>query len=105
MKDAAIFVYISHSEGLGSAALLAMSAGVAVIASKTGGLAEAIRDGVDGVLVENRVDEIARALRGLVGDRERARALRAAARRTVMERFTIERMVHNTLDVYRQVLN
>jgi glycosyltransferase involved in cell wall biosynthesis len=105
LKGAAVFLYISHSEGLGSAVLLAMSAGVAVIASRTGGLPEAIHDGVDGVLVENRVEEIARALKGLVEDRERRRALGAAARQTVMERFSVERMVRNTLHVYQQVLN
>ena len=34
-----VFVYITHSEGLGSGALLAMSAGVPVIASRVGGSA------------------------------------------------------------------
>ena len=42
-RDAAVFVYITHSEGLGSGALLAMSAGVPVIASNVGGLPEIVR--------------------------------------------------------------
>jgi len=36
LRDAAVFVYITHSEGLGSGALLAMSAGVPVVASRGG---------------------------------------------------------------------
>ena len=51
--DAAILVYVTNSEGLGSGALLAMSAGIPVIASRIGGLPEVIRDGENGLLVEN----------------------------------------------------
>ena len=53
LHEAGFFVYITHSEGLGSGALLAMSAGVPVIASNVGGLPEAIRHGENGLLVEN----------------------------------------------------
>ena len=53
LRDASMMVYITHAEGLGSAALLAMSAGVPVIASKMGGLPEIIRDGETGLLVKN----------------------------------------------------
>ena len=105
LRRAAIFVYISHSEGLGSAALLAMSAGVPVIASRTGGLPEIIRDGQDGVLVENSVEAIAAAIRGLRKDPERAREMGRSGRAAVSERFTVEQMVRRTMDVYRQVLN
>ena len=45
-----MFVYITESEGLGSAVLLAMAAGTPVIASRVGGLPEAIEDGVNGLL-------------------------------------------------------
>ena len=38
LQNASLFLYISRSEGLGSAALLAMSLGVPVIASRVGGL-------------------------------------------------------------------
>ncbi|MGD0497326.1 MAG: glycosyltransferase family 4 protein [Bryobacteraceae bacterium] len=103
LPGAAAFVYITHSEGLGSGALLAMSAGVPVVASRVGGLPEVIRHGENGLLVENAPAAIAAALRELLDDPARARHLGQTGRRSVMEHFTVERMVRRTLEVYRQV--
>jgi glycosyltransferase involved in cell wall biosynthesis len=104
LRRAALFVYVTHTEGLGSAALLAMSAGVPVVASHVGGLPEIVRDGETGLLVENDAESIAQAIRRLRGDPELARRLGAAGRRAVIERFTVEHMVRRTIEVYRQVL-
>jgi starch synthase len=76
-----------------------------VIASRTGGLAEVIRHGVDGLLVENRAETIADAIRDLYGNPARAQALGQTARQSVIDRFTEDRMVRHTLNVYQQVLN
>ena len=105
LASAAIFVYITHREGLGSAVLLAMSAGVPVVASRTGGLPEIVRHGQTGLLVENRAEAIAAAIRTLLDDPALALRMGAAARRTVVERFTVEAMVRRTMEVYRQVLS
>ena len=102
--SARLFVYMTYSEGLGSAALLAMSAGVPVIASNVGGLGEAVRHGETGLLVENEPAAIAAAIRQLAGDRELARSMGAAGRRAVMASFTVDHMVRRTMEVYRQVL-
>jgi glycosyl transferase family 1/glycosyl transferase family 4 len=104
LKTASIFVYISYSEGLGSAVLLAMSAGVPVVASNTGGIGEIIRHEENGLLVEGGPAAIAKAVRRLEADGALARKLAANGRRTVMERFSIDGMVRNTLSVYRRVL-
>jgi hypothetical protein len=104
LEHAALFLYITHSEGLGSGALMAMSAGVPVIASRTGGLAEIVRHGETGLLVENAPQAIAAAIRELLDDRARARAMGAEARRAVLANFTVEHMVRRTIEVYRQVL-
>ena len=93
IPDAAMLVYVTNSEGLGSGALLAMSAAVPVIASNVGGLPEVIRHGENGLLVENDEAAIARAIRQLLDHPEQARQIGAAARRTVIERFTVDRMV------------
>ena len=99
-----VFVYLTRNEGLGSAALLAMSAGAAVIASDIGGLREVVRRRENGMLVENDISAIADAIRELAGDRALARRLGQEARRTVSERFTVDRMVRETMEVYQQVL-
>ena len=62
LTEASLFIYITRAEGLGSAILLAMSAGVPVIASAVGGIPEAIRAGEDGLLVENDSAAIAGAI-------------------------------------------
>jgi glycosyltransferase involved in cell wall biosynthesis len=105
LRDAAVFVYITHSEGLGSGALLAMSAGVPVVASNIGGLPEIIRHGENGLLVDNTPAAIAAAVRQLVDNPAFAWRIGDAARRTVMERFTVDHMVRRTMEVYRQVLS
>ena len=101
---AGLLVYVTHSEGLGSGVLLAMSAGVPAVASNVGGLPEVVRHGENGMLAENTPESIAAAIRQLRADPALARRLGAAARRTVMERFTVERMVGRTMEVYRRVL-
>jgi glycosyltransferase involved in cell wall biosynthesis len=104
LRHAAVMVYVTHSEGLGSGVLLAMSAGVPVIASNVGGLPEIIRHGENGMLVNNVAEEIAGAIRDLLGDPARARRIGMAGRHTVMEQFTVDHMVRRTMEVYRQVL-
>ena len=104
LEDAAILVYVTQSEGLGSGALLAMSAGIPVVASDVGGLREIITHRQNGLLVKNDEAAIEAAVRELREDRDFARRIGAAARHTVMERFTVEIMVQRTIDIYRQVL-
>jgi alpha-maltose-1-phosphate synthase len=74
------------------------------VASKVGGLPEIIEHGRTGLLVENDPGAIAAAIRQLIDDREFAQRLGAAARRRVVEDFTVDLMVRRTMEVYRQVL-
>jgi glycosyltransferase involved in cell wall biosynthesis len=104
LEDAALLVYITHEEGLGSGALLAMGAGVPVVASRVGGLEEAVVDGETGLLAGNTPEEIAGAVRAIVDDRTRAERMGSAGRRRALECFTVPAMTRGTLEVYRQVL-
>jgi glycosyltransferase involved in cell wall biosynthesis len=105
LRRASAFVYITRSEGLGSAVLLAMSAAVPVIASRMGGLLEVIRHGETGLLVENDAYAIAAAMRELLAKPAWARQLGAAARRAVAEHFTVDHMVRRTMEIYQKVLS
>lgn len=101
---ASMFVYITRSEGLGSAALLAMSMGVPVIASNVGGLIEIFRDGASGLLVRNEPKEIAAAMRRLLDEPDLAPALITRARERIAGRFTKEHLVEGTLSSYERAL-
>lgn len=105
LRQAAALVYLTEQEGLGSAALLAMSAGVPVIASRSGGLTEIVQDGETGLLVENTPEAVARAVRRLSGDASLAARLAAAGRRQVETRYSLGALLENTLRVYRELLS
>ena len=101
LPTASLLVYITRSEGLGSAALLAMAHGVPVVASRVGGLPEIVTDCENGVLTDNEPNAIASAiLRAL----ELRKTLSANARRCIEKRFSSKTMVEKTQEVYRQVI-
>ena len=104
LRHAGLLVYVTHSEGLGSGVLLAMSAGVPAVASNVGGLREVISHGQNGLLAENTPESIAAAIRQFRANPELAQRMGAAARQDVKERFTLERMVRRTMEVYQRVM-
>jgi D-inositol-3-phosphate glycosyltransferase len=72
----------SHHESFGMAALEAMACGATVVASRVGGLATTIQDGVTGVLVPPRDDvALAAAIGSLLADEARRRTLGGQAAR------------------------
>ncbi len=105
LAGAGLFLYLTHSEGLGSAVLIAMAAGVPVIASRTGGLPEIIRHRENGWLAENDPEPVAAAIRELAADRALARRLAVRGRQTVAEKFSLDQMIDNTIRLYQQVLS
>ncbi|HVN04397.1 MAG TPA: glycosyltransferase family 4 protein [Bryobacteraceae bacterium] len=104
LAGAGLFLYLTHSEGLGSAILMAMAAGVPVIASNIGGIPEIVSHRENGWLTENDPETIAAAIRELLANRPLARSLAARGRQTVAERFSLDQMIQNTICLYRQVL-
>jgi len=104
LQYAALLAYITHSEGLGSAALLAMAAGVPVVASRVGGLMEVVDHGRTGLLVENDANQIRSAIGRILGDPRLAADMGARGRQRVKELFSADRMVRQTKQIYEEVL-
>ena len=104
LRRASMFLYITRSEGLGSAALLAMSMGIPVIASRVGGLIEIFADGASGILVRNDASEIAAAMRRILEQPNLARSLIEQGKHRVEECFTKEHLVRRTLASYERAL-
>lgn len=101
LAQADLFLYLSESEGLGSAILLAMARGVPVVASNTGGIPEIVEHEATGLLVENDPGAVSAALERLAADPVLAANCVQSARRQVEERFSEDRMVRRTELVYR----
>ena len=99
-----IFCLSSHMEGLGTSLLDAMAFARPIVATRAGGIPEAVEDGVTGRVVPPRdPPALAQALLELLGDPARQEALGRAGRRRFQERFTADRMVENTLAVYAEL--
>jgi len=102
LSTAAVFVYNSEMEGLGSAALAAMACGVPVVASAVGGLPEVVVDGKTGFLVTD--GDFAKPVRRLLEDATLAAEMSRAGRERVERDFSVEGMVEKTMRAYREVL-
>lgn len=105
LAQAHVFVLCSRWEGLPLTILEAMRAGLPVVASDVGGIREAVVEGQTGFLVPTgNVEALERRLRTLVANPELRQKLGTAGRRRYEEAFRLERMVAETLAVYRGVL-
>jgi glycosyltransferase involved in cell wall biosynthesis len=105
LKSFDLFVMPSETEGLGTSILDAMACGKAVVGSRAGGIVEAVEDGVTGILVPPAdPPALARAIVGLLQDRERRARMGEAGLARVQEKFTVGRMVAGTRDVYEEAV-
>ena len=81
------------AEGFGIVCLEAAACGLPVVAGRSGGLPDAVADGVTGILVDpHDPGAAAEAIVSLLADPARAHRLGAAGRARVLERFTWEKM-------------
>jgi hypothetical protein len=102
LSRASVFLYVSEMEGLGSAAIAAMAAGVPVVASGVGGLPEVVEHERTGLIV--RDGDYAGAVRRLLDNPKLAAELGAAGREKAMREFSVEKMVESTLNAYNEIL-
>jgi glycosyltransferase involved in cell wall biosynthesis len=94
----------SRDEGLPMVLLEAMAAARCIVATDVGGMAEAIRNEREGLIVSSATPAaLARALTQALVSSELRQRLGAAAARRFRDLFTAQRMVASYQDLYRQV--
>jgi glycosyltransferase involved in cell wall biosynthesis len=105
LRAADIFALPSRWEGLPFAVIEAMMAELPVVATGVGGVPELVDEGRTGLLVPTESPgALAQALRRVAEDPSLRRRMGQAGRARALARFTVERMVRETLEVYRSVL-
>jgi glycosyltransferase involved in cell wall biosynthesis len=101
MKSFDVFAMSSVTEGLGSAILEAMALARPVVATRAGGIPEAVEDAVTGLLVPPHDDAaLAAGISALLRDQALRDRFGAAGRERVERDFSIDRLVEGTARVY-----
>ncbi len=96
-----VFAFPSHFEGLCLAVIEAQAAGVPVVATPVGGIRETVVDGETGFLVPvGDREALADRISWCLDHTDEVRRVAAEARRRVVSRFDVERMVAETVALY-----
>jgi len=100
------FVLPSLSEGMSNVLLEAMSCGVPPVCSDLPSHHEIVTPGVDAILLRpcNEIT-LAETLRDLYRNPDARSRLAAAARKTIVDRFSLERMVRDYEQVYVEIMS
>jgi glycosyltransferase involved in cell wall biosynthesis len=100
-----VFPSISESESFGVSVLEASACAKPVIASKIGGLAEVIEEGVTGILVPPaNVEKLAEAIEKLLLDEELRKDMGAKGRARVEQIYNWDDCVKQMVGIYKKVL-
>lgn len=91
-------------EGFGIALAEASACGLPVVAGRSGGLAEAVRDGETGFVVEpDDTEAVAAALSRVLDDQLLARRLGQAGRKAIETQYNWERVIRDLREIESQV--
>jgi len=105
LKASDIFIFPSRSEGMGSALIEAIAAGLPCIAARVGGIPDVITHGENGFLFEREnVEELASHLIRLIEDQQlRERVASNASKRA--RAFSMEGYVDKVFECYKALLS
>ncbi len=105
LGDSSIFILSSRREGFPISILEAMRAGLPVVATRVGGIPEAVIEGETGLLFDPG-DEAAlrQQLAKLIADPALRKKMGLAGQKSFREHFTLKQMVDQTEKVYLKIL-
>jgi glycosyltransferase involved in cell wall biosynthesis len=102
-NQASAFVLPSHYEGHPKALLEAMACGLPVIGTDVPGIREIIKHGENGWLCGTNAIQIRGALETVLGDRGLQKRLGENARQTVVDRFSLDRIVEMEMNLLKEM--
>ncbi len=105
LADLDVLLMPSRTEGLGTSILDAFACGTAVVATRTGGIPELVKEGVTGLLADpGDAKSLARHVETLLANAE-LRSLIVTQARGKVRQFDYHEMAEKTIKFYTKVLN
>ncbi len=103
MSAADIFVLPSHSEGMPCVVLEAMACGLPVVATRVGGIPEAVEDGKSGILVPVKdTDSLTKAINFMDQNEYLAQQMGVRGRKIAKSKFSWGNNARKTIDIYKE---
>ena len=105
MQALDIAVLTSRGEAFGLVMIEAMANGLPFVGSRSGAIPEVVEHGRNGLLFEpGDPEDLARTLMELAGDPAKRSRMGTEARKTFEDRFTLDREVQETEELYRSLI-
>ncbi len=96
-----VLVHPSLRDGMPNAVLEAMACGKTVVATPVGGVTDMLHDGKNGRMVSiNDVNSLSWIVQEVLSDKALQSRLGAAARQTIVDKFTLQKELDGNLAVY-----
>jgi len=104
LRNSHVYVSSSRTEGMSNALLEGLASGLPLVATRVGGADDTVEDGANGRLVrDGDTAALASALREILLDDGKRKAMGAASRRMAVERFALEKIVDRYLGLFREL--
>jgi glycosyltransferase involved in cell wall biosynthesis len=104
MKDADLFVLLSEREGISNSILEAMTLGIPVLSTDTGGIKEIIKNGKTGYLVERDVMAIVTKITTLIETKRTNQQVGKAALQMLQQNFAINVFEKNICGLFDELI-
>ena len=104
LASANLLLMTSRNEGFGMVIAESGFFGVPTVSTDVGGVREFINDGINGVLVQAEPEDIASAILALSQNPTDLAQLAGEARKTTLEKFTLEAFVNGHKRAYRALV-
>jgi len=105
-QQSQICIFPSIFEAFGMVVLEAMACGKPVIVTRVGAFPEIVVNDVNGILISpENSEELLRAIKRLLCDEMLREKLGENARKTIEEKFSLNKMIQQTLSLYRETID
>ena len=105
MNTADCLILPSYTEGIPNVLMEALSCATPAITTGVGGCPEVVKDGVTGLIIPSKnVSALVNAIRWMTEHPDERKMMGEEGRRDMMERYEIEKLIKNMIDIHRTLL-